>query len=535
MVPAAGNKDRGQADPIRRNSICRSVVLTTAHVFFALASAGCEPPSVPDESTVTVLVDGDERALGPAVDDSQKLLVFLAMVRGYRENATNRLAERREHSQDYREWTYHLRRDVRWHDGVPVTAHDIAFTLDLFRHPDVLYATSQGLRDIETVTVVDDYVLTVTWKTPSPGGLDGWTQFLPKHLLEDLDPAGFYEWDFWKQPIGNGPYRYVRHVPQTMMELEANPDFYGGRPRIDRVILKFGGANRLTELLSGNVDIAALIDNLDARTLSEDARFRVYYSWAYNEPMAIHWNHRHPLFEDPLVRRALTHAIDRYELRRLLDLPEDVPVMGGLSPWHRTARLHREGKLDPGFPYDPSAARRLLAEAGWVDRDGDGIREREGVVAQFTLLANEGGEISTLDPAVFIQDQLREVGVRMTVQPVARSVVNAAHRNGDFDALISWIPNQPAVLLETGLLDGARIGYRNPELVRLLELLAGEMDAERQDSLYTLVNDILRRDVPFTLLFPLAWSYAAHRRVRGLDNQMHPLEYMEDLWIEKER
>jgi peptide/nickel transport system substrate-binding protein len=484
-------------------------------------------------STVTVLIEGDERALGPAADDEQKFLMFLTMVRGYRDLATNRLAETREHSADYRTWTYRLRRDVRWHDGVPTTAHDVAFSLDLYRHPDVLHALAQGVGNIERVTVLDDYALTVTYRHPSPGGLDGWTQFYPKHLLEDLDPSRFYEWEFWTQPVGNGPYRYVRHVPRTLIELEANPDFYDGKPAIDHVTLKLGGGNPVTELASGNIDVAIYVDHTDALAVARDPRFQVYYGWAFTEPLAIHWNHRRPLFADATVRRALTHALDRRGLRDLLDLPDEIPVMGGLAPWYRAAELYQSGELDEGIVYDPETARGLLERAGWIDRNEDGVRERAGSDARFTMLANAAGVLGTLSAAVFMQDQLRAVGVKMDIQPVARSVVNAAHRSGDFDAVISWVPNEPAGLLRSRLLEGDRIGYRSPELMRLLDVLQGELDTDRQDSLYSLVNEILGRDVPFTFLWPLTWRHVAHARIRGLGNRVNPLEYMEELWLEE--
>ena len=73
-----------------------------------------------------------------------------------------------------------------------------------------------------------------------------WTIFLPRHLLEDLDPGAFYDWDFWTHPVGNGPYRYVRHVPKTMIAFEANPDYFLGQPKIERVVLKFGDGQWLT-------------------------------------------------------------------------------------------------------------------------------------------------------------------------------------------------------------------------------------------------------------------------------------------------
>jgi peptide/nickel transport system substrate-binding protein len=512
----------------------RPTVLLTIVGFLALACGGPDEHQAADGATITVLFDGDERAFGPAADNNQKFLVFLAMVQGYRD-PTNRLADRRDHSTDYRAWTYHLRPDVRWHDGVPVTAHDVAFTLDLFRHPDVLYAASQGVGDIESVMVLDDYTMTVTWRKPNRHGLDGWTQFYPRHLLEDLNPTEFYQWEFWKRPVGDGPYRYVRHVPRTMIELEANPDFYAGKPKIERVVLKLSTANKVTELTSGNVDVVLYLKHSDVRALKADPRFRIYYGWAFTEPWVIYWNHRHPLFADPTVRQALTLAIDRHELLRILDFPEQLPVVGGLSPWDRAPQLYREGKLDEGLPYDPEAARRLLDRVGWVDRDGNGTRERDGVEARFTLLSHNNGLLTTLEPAILIQDQLRRVGIRMDIQPVQQSAARAAFRSGDYDAEIDWFPNWAPELLQRDFFGtGSKIGYQNPEMVRLMEVLADEFEPDDQDALYAQINEILVRDMPVTFLFPLAWSYAVHRRVRGLSNGMHPLEYMEQMWIDDE-
>jgi peptide/nickel transport system substrate-binding protein len=140
-----------------------------------------------------------------------------------------RLLERWEHSNDYTEWTFYLRKDVRWHDGKPVTAHDVKFTIELTRDPNVY-----GNRRFEEITLIDNFACRIRSNTPFNAlDLYDWPGVYPKHLLEGLDPAEFFSWDFWTRPVGNGPYRYVRHVPKTMFELEANPDYYGGKPKIE--------------------------------------------------------------------------------------------------------------------------------------------------------------------------------------------------------------------------------------------------------------------------------------------------------------
>ncbi len=215
-----------------------------------------------NKSTITVLYPYDERVLGPYWEMPAKFLMFLPLVT---EDSLGRpwvarLAERWEHSPDFRLWTFHLRRDVRWHDGVPVTAHDIKFSLGLFANPNILF--DNLWHEIESFTVLDDFTFKMTFKKPVDA-LDSWMVYYPKHLLEELDPKEFWKWEFWTQPVGNGPYRYVRHVPKTMVELEANADFYGGKPKIDRVVLKLGGSAPLVELMSGNVDALTFINRAD--------------------------------------------------------------------------------------------------------------------------------------------------------------------------------------------------------------------------------------------------------------------------------
>ena len=354
--------------------------------------------------------------------------------------------------------------------------------------------------------------------------------------MEGLDPKEFFDWDFWTHPIGNGPYRYLRSVPQTMIELEANPDYFSGKPAIERIVLKLSTASKVIELTSGNADAAYYITPTDALKLETDPRFRVYHLFAFTEPQAIHWNLRHALLADPRVRRALSHALDRRELMRVNNLPDETPLMGGLSPWDRTARLNAEGKLNPGLRYEPETAERLLKEAGWVDENGDGIRERSGIEARFTMMATQGG-LSAVESSLFIQDQLRRVGIEMEIQPVERSVWYEAYRSSDFDATIFDIPNIPQLLLEQEFFgSGSKIGYQSPEIVQWLEALTEEMDPDAQDMLYARINEILHRDVPVTLLFPYVEASVAHRRIRGLrtPDRMNLLDFAGELWIEND-
>lgn len=487
-------------------------------------------------STLTILFSSNDYVLGPAADDWPKFLMFEPLVRGYGTKAEPGLAERWEASDDFRTWTFHIRRDVRWHDRTSVTAHDIAFSLELFKRPDIaLHGFALG---IESIEVSDDHTLVLSFDLPQgpEGALAGWPVFYPKHLIEDLDPEGFFRWDFWKRPIGNGPYRYARSVPNTMVELEANPEYYAGPPPIDRVVLRLSTANPVLELTSGNADAAYYLSSPEIAALGSDDRFRIYVQWIHSEPQAIHWNQRHPFLADAAVRQALAHAVDRRELARLLYLPDEMPLVGGLSPEGRSDELYAEG-WDQGPAFDPARAVALLEDAGWLDRDGDGVRERDGIEARFTLMARQGGILSTLEAAVLLQDQLASIGVQVEIQPLEPAVWRQRYRSGDFDATVHDVRNVPADLLRDGFFgEGTRIGYRNPEIVRLLEAIESELDPSARDTLYAGVNAILRRDMPVTFLFPYFEAYAAHRKVRGLrsPDRASPIAAIRDIWIDAE-
>jgi peptide/nickel transport system substrate-binding protein len=486
-----------------------------------LTCFGCgrnDDPAYARGSTVVMAVP-DVEAVKPDNWDLD-FLTFLPLAKqSERGELEGRLARSWEHSPDHREYTYHLRTGLRWDDGVPVTAHDVKFTLDLLGHPDVAEYTG-----IEA-TVVDDS--TVRIRARNPGYIDDISYF-PRHLLERLDPKRFWEWDFWTHPVGDGPYRFVRYVPQTLMELEANPDYYGTQPRIERIILKFVGEAGLTELLAGNVDITP--GNLTQMPrIARDPRFRLYVA-SYPGARGIYWKADHPVFSDPRVRRALTLALDRRELLRLLNLPDELPITDGVF----TVRQFRRGEWPEPLPYDPEQARALLNVAGWVDRDGDGVREKDGQPFRFTATVRQGNGIPEL--AVYVQAFLRRVGVHMEMVVLERALVWEKLSTGDFEAMF-MIVQSPVAAQKRDFGRGNHIGYYNPEAYTVIDRLQTAADPEKIDHLYRRLTMIYRADMPFTRLIPWSSDWFVHRRVRGMRTpfRAEPDTYMEELWVEGEQ
>jgi peptide/nickel transport system substrate-binding protein len=489
-------------------------------------AAGCtKSPDRKATSSVTVLYDADERVFGPYWSMNAWFMMFLPLVQ-YDESGEigPRLAKSWEHSDDLRDWTFHLRSDVKWHDGVPTTAHDIKFTIELQALPKILF--DDAWQDVDSIVVANDTTLTFHYSQPKDA-LNDWMVYWPKHILERLDPDQFWEWEFWIHPVGNGPYRYVRHMPRTFVELQANPDFYAGKPAIEQVNLKFGSTSGVAELMSGNVDILASVTPEEAFNLGLDSRFNTYFSIHPAVPWfsALVWNHRHPFLADPTVRRAMTMAINRRELLQVLNLPEDLRLAD--APF--TPGQYSRNDLPDLIPFDPDQAISLLAAAGWQDTDGDQVLDRNGEPFRLTVLTT----IQSETEAVYIQGALRQIGIEMRIQPLDRPVISQRTTSGEFDAAFVPFWNHIDGHLWWYATDNM-IGYANDEVGRLLQAIRATADMNERDSLYRELAPLLLEDVPITLLVPSVDVVVARSEVRGLDSSTwaDPVVHMDKLWLQ---
>jgi peptide/nickel transport system substrate-binding protein len=459
------------------------------------------------DSTLILASDQEEQEV---FYGQTRSLVFLTLLKeDGNGNITGNLARSWTHSLDGRDWTFHLRTDVHWHDGVPVTARDLVFTFDLLSDP----AVAAGAPDsFEFMRAMDDTTLVVrangTWTA------ENWTWeiALPEHLLRDRDRKAFWSWDYWRAPVGNGPYRFARALTRTMIELEAYDGHYTGRPGIDRVVVKFVGGAGLSEFLAGKVDVLSRISAADALRITRDSTFRLYHWYNADLAHAVFWQLDNPFFADPNVRRALTLGVDRVGLMAVLRLPESAPVPDAIY----TQRQFHRGELPAPLPFDPAEAARLLGAAGWRDTDGDGVLDRDGRPFRFTLIVPDM-YYGVSESAVYLKDQLRRLGIVADLQPLPSMVARQRLRSGEFEAYLGFIPMPPDGLQRFLGIDGST-GYRNPRIQELAGEAAGTADADERDRLYAEMTEIYRTDLPVTPLYPFTVMSAAHRRVLGLSS-----------------
>jgi peptide/nickel transport system substrate-binding protein len=500
-----------------------------------------------DPSTITIFFPGwDERSIIPAWNLAPSFQLFPPLLTvDARGEPAGVLVRSWDVSTDGRTWTYHLRTDLRWHDGQPFTSHDVAFTYELLSHPDYLRVAPGEY----AVSVHDDSTVTISYANPQRRWLANyWTRFLPRHLLGHLDPGELVGgWEQFWPPVGYGPFQYAHHVPTTMVELEANPNWIGGRPAIDRVIIRFGG-NPSVEFEAGNIDVAEGLNARDGLRLAErpGIDYCIGPQWFSS---AIYWNHQHPAFSDVRVRRALTQAIDRQELAAVRGFPPDlalpdVLLTSGQRPAFRLDTRSEDWawpqEVPQPIPHDPEAAASLLAEAGWLDTDGDGVREKANLELRFDLLTNGNGETE----AVVLQEQFRRVGARVEIRILDTSAGRRRFEAGEFDAALGGVGGgsvapaaTPTPLFKalTGDPPGSPerpVGYFNPRLDSLAAVDAG-FDEDLQEEIARELQSILRDDAVLTLLLPELRVTVFRSRIRGLTARCLNW-HVDEWWVEEE-
>ncbi|HEX6938162.1 MAG TPA: ABC transporter substrate-binding protein [Longimicrobiales bacterium] len=422
---------------------------------------------------------------------------------------------------------FRLRRDVRWHDGRPVTAEDVEFTFDLAKNPvTASLLASAYLSQVDRAEVLDPYTIRFHFARPHAQALeDFWWAPMPKHLLEGVPPDQLRTAPFNLSPVGSGPYRFVERRANERLVLERNEDFpaaLGGPPLLDRVFFRIipEAPTMLAELLTGGVQVDIPVFPDQAERIRADDALELF-AFPGRTFYYIGWNNRRAPFTNPAVRRAMALAIDRAEIIQALLFGYGTPAVSPIPPW---------SPLDPGvepLPYDPARAAALLEAAGWVDRNGDGVRENAGgTPLRFTLMTSD----APLNRSVVevVQSQLRGVGVAADIRVVEFQTMLALHRGRDYDAVFtSWIldnfqvASSPMALFHSRWADvpgsANRSAYANPRADALIEAGAAATDPAEARRIWGEFAELLNEEQPITMMFWLNELAAARRTVRGVE------------------
>ena len=496
-------------------------------VGFALYTFGTEDRPAPG-GAITEGVVGSPSSLNPLlaafndVDKDLTSLLFAGLTRlGPDGSIEPDLADSWEISEDGKTYVFHIRTDVKWHDGLSIVPEDVVFTFRLLQsknlptNPDItalwqkVRVEREGAESVR-FTLGQPFAPFLSYTTVG---------ILPQHLLPDVRPADMPRAAFNANPVGNGPF-IIKRVALDEVRLEANQLYHGGRPLLDSITFKFLKDDKAlaAALNTHQVDAGLLRSSAgrDALALAQQNPDMVLRGVPRVSYSLLFLNTQSPLFQDKLVRQAIAYGIDKQAL--VEDVVDSMGVVANSPIPPDTWAYNPEIKHNS---YDPERAAELLDESGWK-HNAKGVREKDGVPLQFVLLTNDD------KVRVIIAEQLvrsfRELGMDVEAQSSGptgliqnfllprkyQAILYGLDPGYDPDLYPIWHSSQSS---GPGLNVAA---YANPELDTLLEQARTSTDMERRRDLYWQSQALFAEEVPSILLYYPLYTYVQHRRINGV-------------------
>jgi len=440
------------------------------------------------------------------------------------------VAESWEISDDGLSVTFHLRKDVKFHDGHPVTAEDVAFTFKSMCHPEY-----QGVRfdnfkkikgaiayhegtadDVEGIEVLDDYTIRFTTIEPyAPLMVKLSYQIEPEHLRGDVPPADLPKHDTNSHPIGCGPFKFVKYETDQYIQLEAFDDYFRGRPYLDGIIFKILSQDvALAQIEAGEVDTIE-VTPADIEAVEDIPGVHIWeYADLGYQYMGI--NTKREPFDDKRVRHAITHAIDKVAIVDKLLMGHGTVMYSHMPPtsWAYTTDI-------PQFEYSPEKAKELLAEAGWTDVDNDGILEKGDKEFKVTLLYPVGNKVREQSAPV-IQQYLKDVGIDCQLEMMEfATLVPRIFDERDFDLyLMGWSlsvdPDPQGIWHSSQAKPGGwnPCGFVSQESDDLMNKACTTFNMDERKKYYAEWQRLIADAAPYVFLYSMNNIYAVNDRLK---------------------
>jgi len=454
-------------------------------------------------------------------------------------NIVGELAEGWTFSRDCLTLTFRLKENVTWHDGHPFTADDVVFTYETMINPKTPTSYREDFYAVESVTTVDPHTVRVRYKRPYAKALQSWgVWMLPRHLLERYVREGRIREapQNWRAPIGTGPYRFHELRAGEKIVLVANPDYFDGRPHISRVVFRIipSQATIFLELKAKGIDAAGLTALQFKRQTDYPAFRKAYNKFRYpaNAYTYLGFNLKDPRFADRRVRQALAHAINKWELIDGVLLGFGREATGPYKPgtWAYNGNVKR-------YAHDYEEAQKLLAAAGWRQRNAQGILVKDGRPFTFELLTNQGNE-ERKKVAEIVQASLKQLGVVVEIRTIEWAAFLKEYiKKRRFEAIIlGWGIGQDPDQYEiwhsskTGPDDLNHTSYANPEVDDLLERGRASCLQEERVKHYHRLQEVLAEEQPIVFLYFRDALPVVSSRVRGIVPAPNGIRYNFPTW-----
>ena len=416
---------------------------------------------------------------------------------------------------------FKLRENVKWHDGRPFTADDAVFTYQCLVNPDIISPRSGRFKMIESVEAPDAHTLVVKYSMAYSPALESWgLGLIPRHIFDqgdfDKNPAN-------RKPVGTGAYRFVKWVSGEQIVLEKNSEYFEETGNISRIIYRIipDSSVQFLELRKQGIDSMGLTPHQYKYNTDDEGFSGNYNKFRYPafQYAYMGYNLKNPLFEDRIVRRAISRAIDKKAIVDAVLLGYGGQIHSNYPPssWAYNPDVEK-------FGYDPARAMALLDEAGWKDSDGDGWRDRNGRKFAFTLLTNQGNKTRE-EAATIIQSQLKDVGIEVSIRILEwATLINRHIDRRDFDAVVlGWSLAVDPDCYSLWHSSEARAGgfnfvsYKNPEVDALIEKGRMSFDREERKMIYGRIQELIAGDQPYCFLYAPDSLTVVASRFRGIE------------------
>jgi len=422
------------------------------------------------------------------------------------------LAEKWEISSDNLVYTYHLKKDLKFSNGTPVTADDVAFTLTLLADPayagyvDISTYFIKGVDDykkgnadsVSGIKVIDPLTIEITTEQVNAQNLLnlGGRVISKEYYGKDYKKGHLdYLKDLYPAPMGAGPYKFSKYVPGQEIDYVANENYYGGKPNVENLVFKVSSPDTALQLFqtgeTDTVGVPLTDDNLNAlKNLGfADVQISTVNNFGY-----VQFNNAKPTLKETVVRQALYYGLDR---QKLVDIQyqghaQVANVFNSPLSWAYT----EDGITK--YDFNPEKAKKILDDAGWK-AGSDGIREKDGVKLKLNYLTRKGDD-------VFIsiaKENYKDLGIDFTAEMLDFDTEIAKVNKGDYDlaAFSTSLLTDPndAVIEYSSTYPQSNLHYSNPKVDKLIKDGISTTDLEQRKAIYKDLYKELTNDPPVLL------------------------------------